>query len=153
MKTVYARREFIKQASRHFAFLGLGSVVFDSVLGKFLQQAVAQTIFPNINPSGYYIHYTFSGGAPRWFFDLPLTPFGKTSSNFVDGGFGTVIRKTGGSYQPAYAVQKHTVGGKDLYLPPVWNMDLKSQDFSSILSHAAFIRGLDMEINNHRLSN
>jgi hypothetical protein len=153
MKAVFARREFLKRATRDLGFLGAGSLVFDGVLSNIFSRAVAQTLGQTINPSGYYIHFTMPGGPPRWYFDLPLTPDGKTAANFVQGGFGTHIEKVGAEYQSTYQVDKHVIGSKTIYLPPVWKFALAKQKFTDILPHTVFIRGMDMEINNHILSN
>lgn len=153
MKTRNSRREFLRRAGMSLGYLGVGSTVFDTVLIQFFQKAMAQELNKAINPSGYYIHFSLPGGPPRWMFDLLLTPDGLTSSNFVAGGFGTTIEKSGSEFTAKYNVEKHVVGKKTVYLPPVWNMDLSKQDFSSLLPHTVFIRGLDMEINNHALSN
>lgn len=154
MKAAIARREFLKRATRDLGFLGAGSLIFDGVLSQIFSRAVAQTLgVQSINPSGYYIHFTMPGGPPRWYFDLPLTPDGKTASNFVQGGAGNFIEKIGSEYKTVYHVDKHVIGGKTIYLPPVWKFALSKQKFTDLLQHTTFIRGVDMEINNHILSN
>lgn len=153
MKVAVARREFLKRAGRDLGFLGVGSVIFDSVIAKFFSTAVAQTLGQKINPSGYYVHFSMPGAPPRWYFDSLITPNGKTAANFIDGGFGTTIQKVGSEFKSIYEVQKHVLAGQTLWLPPVWNYNLAGQKFSDVLQHAVFIRGLDMEINSHQLSN
>ncbi len=152
MKTHLARREFLRFASRSLAFLGTGSLLVDTVLSSFVRRAFAQT--QNLlNPTGYYIHLSLRGGPPRWYFDLPLTPMGRTNQNFEAGNFGTKFQVVSNEVRTVYAAEKHSVGGKTIYLPPVWKMDLKTQKFSDLLPHTLFIRGMDMEIDNHALSN
>jgi hypothetical protein len=153
MKKSIARREFIRRAGLTVGAWGLGSSIFESIVADFFGRAYAQTTGMPLNPSGYYIHFTMPGGPPRWYFDLPLTPAGKTAANFIEGGFGTHLDKVGADFKSTYVVEKHVVGGKTIYLPPVWNMKLAKQDFTSILPNTVFVRGVDMEINSHALSN
>lgn len=148
MKTSAARRHFLSQMQK---FLGLGVLAQPMVALMFeqiLQKAFAQTL-SNSNSSNFYLHLSFPGAPPRWQFDLPLTPFGKTASNFKPGAFGTQFN--GQSVE--YAVRRLMMGSQEIYLPPVWEMNLASQNFSNLLPHTVFIRGMNMEINNHGLSN
>lgn len=152
MKKHIARREFLKVASRNLGILGVGSMIYDTVLIQLFQKAFAQTT-ATLNPTGYYIHMSLPGGPPRWMFDLPLAPQGITNSNFLQGSFGTVIEKNAmGNYLSRYSVDKHVIGGKTIHLPPVWNMKV-AQPFTDLLQHTLFIRGMNMEINSHDLSN
>jgi hypothetical protein len=152
MKIRVARREFLRRCGQAAGLFVGGSFVAESILDHLFRKAFADTIGAGLNPSGYYVHLSFIGGPPRWCFDLPLTPAGKTAANFMPGGFGTVIHP-GASPSVEYVVQKHTAGTSTLYLPPVWNMKLAQQDFSSLLPNTCFIRGMHMEIDNHIISN
>lgn len=152
MKKHLARREFLKQAARGIGFLGVGSTLFDSLATAFLQKAYAETVGGAINPSGYYIHLTMPGAPPRWMFDSILAPGGITNSNYIQGSYGTVLDISGTKVTPRYHVEKHVVGGQSVYLPPVWNMG-QARPFSELLPNTVFIRGVDMEINSHNLSN
>ena len=152
MKSAYARREFLRKATRGLAFLGVGSSLYNGTLLKFAQKAYAATVGGGMNPGGYYVHMSFPGGPPRWYFDLPLTPHGLTATNFVAGGFGTVLEKSGSTFNAVYKPMKFTAAGKTLWLPPVWSMGA-DRPFTELLPHTAFIRGMDMEINSHALNN
>ena len=153
MKKQTARREFLKQAARSLGVVGVGSPIFESLISGFLQKAYASTQTQHLNPSGYYVHMSFRGAPPRWMFDSLLTPDGITKTNFIQGGFGTVFEKTtAGLYVPRYHVEKHVINGRTLHLPPVWNMKV-DRAFTDLLPHTVFVRGLDMEINSHQLSN
>ncbi len=151
MKVSIARREFIKRLGVGVTAFGGGNILLDNLLRLFISRAYAQESV--LAPGGYYIHLNFPGGPPRWMFDSLLTPFGRTAANFLPGGFGTVFEKIGTTYQPNYSVKPFSIGGKSLHLPPVWGMNVASQNFSDILAHTLFIRGIDMEINNHSISN
>lgn len=153
MKPSIARREFLLKAGKTFGFLGAGSVLFDSLVGELFNRAVAATSGSVLNPSGYYVHFSMPGGPPRWYFDLPLAPQGLTATNFVQGGFGTRLEKVSGAFKSVYAVESHTVGSKTISLPPVWKMGPATHNFASLLPNTLFVRGMDMEINNHGLSN
>jgi hypothetical protein len=153
MKPSIARREFLFRTGKSLGFLGVGSVLFESVLGEFFSRAIAAQTGAALNPTGYYLHFSLPGGPPRWYFDLPLTPAGLTASNFVQGGFGTRLEKVAGAWESRYGVDAHKVGGKTIYLPPVWKMGVGGQNFASLLPNTLFVRGMDMEINNHSLSN
>jgi hypothetical protein len=85
-------------------------------------------------------------------FDLPLTPTGLSAKTFVPGNFGTKIMSAKGKLSVEYDVDHHKIGAKNIYLPPVWKMGTSGQNYASILPHTAFIRGIDMEIDNHALS-
>ena len=154
MKTRLARREFLKNAGRGFAAVGIGNAFYDVLLGHILQAAVGAEVSGAAVVSGMnYVHLTLSGAPPRWFFDLPLTPSGQTAQNFVAGNFGTMLETTASGIKPIYQTIKVNNGSGTISLPPVWGMNLNNQNFSTLLPHTAFIRGVDMEINNHGLSN
>jgi hypothetical protein len=152
MSTAYSRRRFLKLFAESFGYLGISALGLELLAKSLLQKAMAATI-SDLSPSGYYLHWSFPGAPPRWFFDLLLTPGGLTSTNFIPGGFGNSFKGSGSSLAVEYKVNKHVIGGKTLYLPPVWSMSPSSTDFTSILPNTLFVRGMDMEIDNHNLSN
>lgn len=155
MKTSIARREFLFQAGRGFGLFALHSALMDGLVARILNQAFAQTTGASspADPT-FYVHISLPGGPPRWYFDLPLAPTGVTASNYIQGGFGTVLTKTGTTPGVRYETRAVTAAGKTLHLPPVWTMNLTQHDFSkTILPHTLMIRGVDMEIDNHTLSN
>lgn len=144
------RRDFLRSAALGIGTLGFSESLLARLFEHLTYKAFAQTLNPN--PSGYYFHITFPGAPPRWMFDLPLTPSGLTSSNFINGGgFGTLFEKSGSTSNVTYAALKRSVAGKTLYLPPVWSYST-SKNFDSLLKHTLFIRGMDMEINSHTVS-
>ncbi len=148
MSKAIARREFLKQLGR-----GLGFAVGTPFLTDFLLQQLvnrAWAVTTGSATSANYIHLSFPGGPPRWYFDLPLTPTGVTSKNFIAGGFGTAFDANG---NVVYKTAAFKVGGQTVHLPPVWGMGLSRQDFTTLLPNTIFIRGMDMEINNHGISN
>ena len=145
-----ARREFLRKAAKTLGAAAIAPMAYDSILGHVLNRAYAATTGEAFEPNKMnYIHMNFPGGPPRWMFDLPLTPHG-ASDKFTPGGFGTRFNAVG---EVEYFAQRFVVNGKQIHLPPVWGMKLSNQDFTSLLPNTFFVRGLDMEINNHGLSN
>ncbi|HRO68357.1 MAG TPA: hypothetical protein PL182_12380, partial [Pseudobdellovibrionaceae bacterium] len=154
MKTHIARREFLRQMSRGFGVYALHSTLLDGLMGQILNAAFAQTTNGTLpDPGVFYVHMSMPGGPPRWFVDLPLTPDGQTVANFKAGGFGTVLTKTGGIAGVAYESRKITAAGVSYWMPPVWGMNLKAHNFTNVFTNTLIMRGVDMEINNHSLSN
>ncbi len=154
MSVKFSRRRFLKEISKSFGYLGLSAVGLELLGKSILQKALAASGANALNPSGYYVHWTFPSAPPRWYFDLLLTPQGQTSSNFIPGGFGNIFENVGSAVTVAHRADKHVINGKTIYLPPVWSFTPPGQtDFKSILPHTLFIRGMDMEIDNHGLSN
>ncbi len=143
-----SRRSFLKRWSQTLGLLSISGTGLELLSGSILQKALAASTTSGMN----YVMWYFPGGPPRWMFDLLLTPTGRTGSNFVAGNFGTVLDISRSSMHVDYAVNRHVVGGKDIYLPPVWKAGPRGQDFASLLPHTCFFRGVDMEINNHVLS-
>jgi hypothetical protein len=136
------------------ALAGFADQLFESLFANMAGSAFAQAVAPN--PSGYYFNLSLYGAPPRWLFDLPLTPMGTSASTFKQGGtnsFGTALDVVSGQVKVVNApVKMNLGGGKTAWLPPVWSYKT-SKDFSTILPHTLFIRGMDMEINSHPSSN
>lgn len=155
MKTRIARREFLRQFSLGLGAYGLQSVFLDGLMGQILNAAYASTSSASATAKQnvFYVYLSMEGGPPRWNFDLPLTPMGQTSKNFLPGAFGTTLATQGGLAKAVYDARQITVAGKTLHLPPVWTMGLSGHSFNKILQNTLMIRGVDMEINNHVLSN
>lgn len=146
-----SRRHFLKRSLQSLAAAGFADVLLSKLFTKLTAEAFASTITPN--PSGYYFNLSLYAAPPRWLFDLPLTPMGKTSSNFVQKGFGTGIENMAGVTKSIYNPVKKVVAGQTLWLPPVWDYHSGGKNFDTVLNHALFVRGMDMEINNHAISN
>jgi hypothetical protein len=148
-----ARREFLKDTLRTLGGLSLSAPLSATVIEALAAPAFAQT------PDAYrskYIHFTMRGGPPRWCMDLPLRP--KGNDLFVPGGngtlnasFGTDLQRVGNFLQPVYSTYRDPVSG--WHLPPVWGMSPAGVNFADLLSHTAFIRGIDTQFNSHGLGN
>lgn len=144
------RRHFLKSAALGVTSLGLSEMLFSRLFSQLSTQALAQTLAPN--PSGYYFHLSMPSAPPRWMFDLPLTPMGQTAGNFKPGGFGNFFENVAGATNVIHKALPRTIAGKTLYLPPVWGYHT-SKNFDSLLRHCLFVRGMDMEIDNHSIGN
>lgn len=151
-----ARREFLLTSARSLGFLGVGSLVMEQAISSFLMKAFAQEVTDR-----HYVHVSLAGAPPRWLFDLILKPSSsaivaagnRDNPNAADGGFGTTITpKAGGGYNLAYSPTV-TIAGKPWLFPPVWRFSSGARPFTSLLQNCHFIRGVDMEINSHDLSN
>lgn len=152
MKSGLARREFLKRLSLGLGTIGAGPMLLNRFAESFVERAIAETVATGFNPSGYYIHMSFPGGPPRWLFDLPLTPQGLTSNNFKAGLFGTALENTGKITNAVYKAKAIKLGAKTVHLPPVWQMDLASQNFAKILPNTLMIRGMHNRIDSHEIS-
>lgn len=148
MKTLKSsRRSFLKVAAK----LGLGASVIDSLAMNILNKAFADTVGAKLADI-HYVGISLAGGLPRWQFDLPLRP--TSSSAFSAGTFGTAIEALGSTYKAKYVTKTFTaVGGKKLNVAPVWFMDVDGKKLTDLLNNIAMIRGVDMEINSHPVSN
>lgn len=151
IKRDLSRRHFLSIFGKAAVFAPVGSIMYDSLLGQVLNRAAAATVIPK--NQNLYLHMSFAGGVPRWYFDLPLAPMGVSADTFKAGGFGTLFTGSGTDPRVEYITKMQKVGGQTVHLPPVWGMSPSGQDFRSLLDHTLFIRGMDMEINSHGLSN
>lgn len=153
-----SRRAFLENSIKSFGLLGISSVLSNSIVQAIASSAYAVGANDLGSSDPRYIYFSLDGAPPRWFFDSPLTPTtnftgGITAANkaeFVGGGFGTYIDVVGGKASVDYRNWK--VPGQNLYLPPVWGTHPMKGGFAHCLSGAMFIRGIDMEINNHEIS-
>ncbi len=152
MKRDLSRRHFLSIFGKAAVFAPMGSLMYDTLLGQVLNRAAATTGNPALNPN-LYLHMSFASAPPRWYFDLPLAPMGLHADTFAAGGFGTLYTGTGADPSVGYVTAPQKLGGETVQLPPLWNMAPAGQDFRKLLDHTLFIRGMDMEINSHPLSN
>ncbi len=145
------RREFLINSIQTLAGFGLSSQMISTLISGSFNKAFANNLSPN---SLKYIYMNLPNAPARWMFDLLLTPNG-SNDKFIPGGFGNAIEidSVNKTANPVYHNVPYQVSqNKTIYLPPIWNMG-DSIDFTSILPHTTFIRGVDMEINNHVVSN
>lgn len=152
MKRDISRRHFLTMFGKAAAFAPVGSVLYDTLLGQVLSRAVAAPAGAPLNPN-LYLHMSFFAAPPRWYFDLPLAPMGVAADTFASGGFGTLFTGSGTNANVGYVTKPQQLGGQTVHLPPLWSMSPAGQDFRMLLDHMLFIRGMDMEINSHPLSN
>ncbi len=99
-----------------------------------------------------YVNFLLPGGPPRWFFDQPLNPSGRTQ-DFVPGQFGTEIHSIGTApnWAPIHRTYPVKFGSQNVHLPPLWRLNSAAlgKPFSEILQNTLMIRGVDMVINSH----
>jgi hypothetical protein len=151
-----ARRKFLGAAAKSFAALGVGTSLFDFAVNELFGKALSMSL-PSAMAAGamdaepIYVHVSLNGGPPRWYFDLPLNPTGDSAS-FLAGGFGNWINVSSGKATSTHVARELVVGGKKIYLPPIWTMNVGGHKLSDLLGNTAFIRGVDAEINSHGLS-
>lgn len=150
-----SRRQFLNSAASSLGVLGVGTSAFNTMVESLLLKSanLAQANNDPFAREWNYIHFSFPGGPPRWYFDLPLTPAGSGSS-FLAGGFGNWLRLQGGKLQSYHTSVKYNNGRQDYYIPPIWAHGSGGFDFrKTLLPHMLMIRGVDMEINSHAISN
>lgn len=147
-RTKLGRREFIASAAKTFGALGISSLVAESLMGHLLGKAYASG-----NAEAFYIHLSMSGGPPRWYFDQALNPSG-SAADFIGTGFGNFIDKgANGIASAVHSSHLYKVGSESYHLPPIWGMSRSGFNNEDLLRHMQMFRGMDMQINNHNLSN
>lgn len=150
----FSRRHFLTSAASSLGVLGVGTSAFNTMVESIMMKSLnlAQAA-PDYSREWNYIHFSLPGGPPRWYFDLALTPSG-SGSDFKAGGFGNWLSLQGGKTTSIHTSLKYNNGKRDYYIPPIWGHNLNGVDFrKTLLPHTLFIRGIDMEINNHPISN
>ncbi|MBN8538366.1 MAG: DUF1501 domain-containing protein [Deltaproteobacteria bacterium] len=156
MKPTTNRRDFMMRSIQSLGAIGLSQGTIASLMGAIYSRALATEAQKlKLNEKGFrYVFVNLYGAPPRWMFDMPPTPMGSSPSNYVSGGFGNSFEISGQTIQLQNRTFTYNYGsGKSLFLPPVWGMSPTGLDFTSILPHALFVRGIDMEINSHPVSN
>ncbi|MCC2678893.1 MAG: hypothetical protein K0R29_1469 [Pseudobdellovibrio sp.] len=139
------RRQFLKDAAKSLGLLGLTPALANVVVQALASQAKAQVLQGS---NKRYIFFCFPGAPPRWFFDLPLTPNGATDT-FSHAALGTYVGTDAGIAKVQYKTWQDPVSR--YHLPPVWGSNPAGGAFTNCLANALFVRGLDLEINNHVL--
>lgn len=159
MKYRAHRRNFLIHSLQTLGAIGLSSGAINTLLGSIYGKAFAASSADlALNPKGFrYVFVSFSGAPPRWMFDMLTTPNGAADA-YVAGGFGTAFDISGTTVTPINGTFEYKYGSgstNKLYLPPVWGATPSSSKtkFTDILPHTLFVRGMDMEINNHGVSN
>ena len=147
-----SRRKFIQDTLKSLGLLGLSSAFSNTIIQAIVSSAEAQTTQCSTTDYTRYVYLSLNNGPPRWMLDQLLTPLGKTNTNFVQGGFGNALRNENGITNVTYETVNRA--NENLYLPPVWASNPNSADgfFNKCLQNAVFIRGVDMEIDNHTVS-
>lgn len=153
MKRDISRRHFLSIFGKAAVFAPAGSLMYDTLLGELLSRAAAAPADAATNPF-LYLHMSFRNAPPRWYFDLPLAPMGVSKDTFAAGGFGTLFTGSGiNDPRAEYVTKPQKINGETVHLPPLWSMSPSGQDFTQLLDNMLFIRGMDMEIDSHGLSN
>lgn len=149
-----SRRQFLTSATSSLGVLGVGTSAFNTMVESLLMKSANMAhAAPSYANEWNYIHFSLPGGPPRWYFDLALTPAGSGSS-FKAGGFGNWLRLNSGKVESYHTSIKYNNGKRDYYIPPVWAHGAAGFDFrKTLLPHMLMIRGMDMEINSHGISN
>ncbi|AZZ36090.1 hypothetical protein CIK05_04550 [Bdellovibrio sp. qaytius] len=148
-----SRRKFLETASKSLGLVGISPVLSNFIVQTLSSQVLAAGVTNTSGTDKNYIFFALPGGPPRWFFDLPLTPNG-TAAKYTDAfshkGVGTFVgMQAAGDPQAIYKPWYDTVS--KYWLPPVWGSNPAGGSFKNCLASAAFIRGVDFEINNHDL--
>ncbi len=161
--TKSSRRRFIKAA-------GLGSIytaarhplaiLVELIYASELKKAVAAT-GDNITPRNYVMIQLF-GAPPRWAVDQPLVVSDADKALFVNNpSVATRFAGSGNIYDSlTYETTKLTINNKTLNMPWVWQFPIPvingtgqttngSQNMSSLLNNALFIRGINIGFPDH----
>lgn len=145
-----SRRKFLQDATKSLGLLGISPMMSNFIIQTLASEALAAN---SSFTDRIYIFFALAGGPPRWMFDLPLTPNG-TATRFTDHfrhpGLGTFVGMQS-SNDPQAIYKPWYDSTTKLWLPPVWGSKPDGGSFRNCLSNALFVRGLDLEINNHEL--
>ena len=148
-----SRRKFLENASKSLGLVGISPMMSNFIIQTLSSQVFAAGSTSAGGTDKNYIFFALPGGPPRWFFDLPLTPNGNASKytdKFSHTGVATFVgMNSAGDPQAIYKPWRDPVSG--YWLPPVWGSNPAGGSFKNCLANAAFIRGVDFEINNHDL--
>lgn len=148
-----SRRKFLENATKSLGLVGISPMMSNFIVQTLSSQVLAAGTTNSGGSDKIYIFFALPGGPPRWFFDLPLTPNGNTT-NYTDAfthkGVATYVgMQAAGDPQAIYKPWRDPVS--KYWLPPVWGSNPSGGSFKNCLANAAFIRGVDFEINNHDL--
>lgn len=147
----FSRRQFIDQSIKKLFMVGVSPTAVKLFMTLIASNSFAEQSQLLNGSLKKYIFLGLYGAPPRWLFDLPLTPNGNQNSYtdyFSHSGLGTFIGMQGQSdpqviYKPWYDTNSQ------YWLPPVWGSHPQGGSFTNCLTNAAFIRGIDLEINAH----
>ncbi|MEQ1875998.1 MAG: hypothetical protein ABL958_05085 [Bdellovibrionia bacterium] len=145
----FTRRELLLSVGTASAASLLKSpveILTESLLSGLLQGAQAQS---RTGPARNYLHISLFGAPPRWFFDLPLTPF--SNAGFVPNAM-VRNRYAGGGTQ--YATTAVAKGGKTFNLPHLWQFGVPTpgggtRPMTDLFDNMAVIRGFNMGSDSH----
>ncbi len=150
-----SRRQFFNHLMRKTALVGVSMSAAESLVNQFIHlsahKALAATPM-DLASEMTYIHLTTPGAPPRWYFDLLLNPRNLTNE-FSAGGFGNWLVKENSQTNFVNQYFKKTMDGQDYHLPPIWQQEVLGRKFQDLLPNMLMIRGMDMEINSHGISN
>lgn len=147
------RRKFLENATKSLGLVGISPLLSNLIVQTLSTEVLAAGTTASSGTDKIYIFFSTPGGPPRWFFDLPLTPNGtsaKYTDHFAHTGVATYVgMQASGDPQAIYKPWYDTAS--KYWLPPVWGSNPAGGSFKNCLANAAFIRGVDFEINNHDL--
>lgn len=143
-----SRRKFLADSMKALTLAGLSHAMSNAVVQSIAKSAFASSA-AHLASTKKYIYLSFDGAPPRWFFDIPLTPNGSSDYYPTNNIIGNYIAKDGSSISLKNTPWQDP--SSKLYLPPVWGSNplSSSGEFTNLRNNLFFMRGVDMEIDNH----
>lgn len=148
------RRDFLKK-SLNIGFAGSGianSIPFYALIESLIRSRRFNVYAENSNISSWknkYFHFLLTGGAARWYWDLPLTPNGSTDAFSSNPMVGNVFEKINGSLK----ISPKTFKFENYNLPHIWSSKIATPsgpvNMTNLCNHMLSIRGISMRGDGH----
>lgn len=146
-----SRRKFLADSMKALSLAGLSHAMSNAVIQSIAQSAFASSA-SHLASTKKYIYLSFDLAPPRWLFDIPFTPNGSSDYYPTNNIVGNYIAKDGNTISLKNSPWQDP--GSKLYLPPVWGSNplTSTGEFTHLRNNLFFMRGVDMEIDNHNLT-
>lgn len=149
------RRDFLKQlmVGTGVASSGLLNVFITNMMANIFQSATAHAAGEEAAFQDFkLISLILSGGAPRYYWDLPINPNGTSDLTVNNPMVVNRFKKNNdGSFTPYYATTK--VGNH--HMPHVWSSNIPTTfgiaPMKNLAQNMFILRGLDLQIDSHEL--
>ena len=149
------RRDFLKQllVGTGIGSSGLLNVFLTNMMANIFQSATAHAAGEEAAFQDFkLISLILAGGAPRYYWDLPINPNG-SSDKIVDNPMvvNRFKKNSNGTYTPYYATAQ--IG--NLHMPHVWNANIPTTagvaPMKNLAQNMLIMRGIDLQIDSHEI--
>lgn len=129
-------------------------VLVGSLVSGLFNKAQAETVGKKDPPARNFVHILQFGGAPRWYFDAPLSPY-ENKTSVPNQGVATGFQDHGSHLGlPVYSRSKVVRGNHELWLPSLWTSMIPTSGGGSVpmmalLDHILMIQGINLGLDGH----